>query len=90
MARGVELGEVAVGVGALQAEDLVAEDVLAGPEGRRQRHGPRGVLLGQALRGPGRPAVRRRPVRVVPGLVDLDPDVARRARERRARPLAVG
>jgi hypothetical protein len=71
----VELGAV-YGLGHVEAEDLVAEEVFARRQLGRDGDGPLGALLAEEVRGPRRPAGG-----VVGQLLDLDPHVARVALE---------
>jgi hypothetical protein len=60
----------------MQAQDLVAQEILARRKRGRDGDFPLGALLTEQVRCPGRVARR-----VVSELVDLDPDVARVALE---------
>lgn len=83
---GIELCELAVRVGPLQAQNLVTKDVLPWSNGGWQGHWPGAVLQREPLTSPRSGGL----FRVVAGLVNLDPDIACAAVELAAWAIAVG
>ena len=83
--RWVELRQCAVRISSLETQNLMAQNVLPGSNGRRQRDFPGAVLQRESLACPRRLCF----VGVVACLVDLDPDVSFVPFEAAARATAV-